>query len=139
MEKLGILLVIDESHYSAGRLPRHAVTYGVKPDLAVMGKMIGGGVSPGALGGDGKYLSMNSSGQAYHSGTYHGHRNNHPLYFYGARSHLGYESPDHTGRRYRSCRDIPTYTNQEAMYIFAVEIANREIYPMYRGPPFRDR
>ena len=169
--ELGILLVIDETITLRAAFHGMQSLYNVEPDLTVMGKMIGGGLPLGAVGGAEKYLNMNSSGQVYHSGTHHGHpmatmagiacmeamdektyarmnaqaerlkneinayaqENKYPVYFYGVGSHLGYEFTDKPGTTYNSCREILTCSNQEATQIFAFEMANRGIFPMYRG------
>ena len=40
---------------------------------------------------------------------------------------------DHPGRIYRSARDLVTYSSEEAMQIFAWEMANRGVLPLFRG------
>jgi glutamate-1-semialdehyde 2,1-aminomutase len=52
---------------------------------------------------------------------------------YGIGSHLGYEFCDRPGREYKSCRDILRYSNEEQMRLFAFEMTNRGVFPMYRG------
>ena len=56
-----------------------------------------------------------------------------PFYVIGHGSHLGYEFTDKPGRFYRTCRDMLEYSNEERMATFAFEMANRDIFPMYRG------
>jgi len=56
-----------------------------------------------------------------------------PFVIYGIGSHLGYEFCDKPGREYRSCRDILRYSNEERMRLFAFEMTNRGVFPMYRG------
>ena len=51
----------------------------------------------------------------------------------GHGGHLGYEFTDKPGRVYRTCRDMLEYSNEERMATFAFEMANRDIFPMYRG------
>ena len=70
---LGILMIVDETitlragyHGLQGR-------YEVVPDLVVMGKIIGGGLPLGAVGGRKEYFHMVESGQINISGTHHGH------------------------------------------------------------------
>ncbi|MBZ0171924.1 MAG: aminotransferase class III-fold pyridoxal phosphate-dependent enzyme, partial [Phycisphaerales bacterium] len=58
---------------------------------------------------------------------------NYPFHCYGIGSHLGYEFTDRPGRVYRSCRDMLAYSDEEHMQTFAFEMANRGIFPMYRG------
>ena len=170
-EKLGILLIVDETITLRADYHGMQGLYDIIPDLTVLGKMIGGGLPLGAVGGLGKYMEMNKTGQVYHSGTHHGHplataagiacmevmdeaaykrlngyatrikeeinqfakKKNYPVYFYGIGSHLGYEITDKPDREYKSCREILTYSNHEAMQTFAFEMANRNIFPMYRG------
>jgi glutamate-1-semialdehyde 2,1-aminomutase len=170
-QKLGILLIIDETITLRADYHGMQGLYGIKPDLVAMGKIIGGGLPLGAVGGQEKYMEMNSNLQVFHSGTHHGHplatkagiacmevmneatyerlnsygerikkeintwarEKNYPLYFYGVGSHLGYEITDQPGREYKSCRDILQYSNEEHMQTFAFEMANRGIFPMYRG------
>jgi len=169
--ELGILLVIDETitlragyHGLQGR-------YGLRGDLTIMGKIIGGGLPIGAVGGRAELFELGEAGYVYHSGTHHGHplataagaaclrlldeaayarleamgqrikdelnafaaEHDHPFVIYGLGSHLGYEFCDVPGRRYRSCRDILRYSNEERMKLFAWEMTNRGVFPMYRG------
>jgi len=170
-EALGILLIVDET--VTLRTAYHGMQgdYEVKPDLTVMGKVIGGGVPIGAVGGQEKYFEIHETGTIYHSGTHHGHplataagiacmevldeatcnrinkmgdriaddlnqwstEKNYPFYVIGKGSHLGYEFTDEPGRFYRSCRDMLEYSNEDRMATFAFEMANRDIFPMYRG------
>ncbi len=169
--ELGILLIIDETVTFRSAFHGMQTLYEIKPDLTVMGKMIGGGLPLGAVGGADKYLNMNSTEQVCHSGTHHGHpmataagiacmevmdentyermnaqaarlknemnthaqQKNYPFYFYGLGSHLGYEITDMPGRTYDNSREILTYSNHEAMQVFAFEMATRGIFPMVRG------
>jgi glutamate-1-semialdehyde 2,1-aminomutase len=170
-QRLGVLLIVDET--ISLRADYHGMQrlYDITPDLTVMGKMIGGGLPLGAVGGLKKYMEMNKSGQVYHSGTHHGHplstaagvacmqvmtegvykrlngyasrikddinqwaqQKEYPVHFYGIGSHLGYEITDQPGREYKACREILSHSNHEAMQTFAFEMANRDIFPMYRG------
>lgn len=170
-QELGIVLIVDET--VTLRTFYHGLQheYGIVPDLTVMGKVIGGGLPIGAVGGQEKYFEMHETGKVYHSGTHHGHplataagiacmevmdeatcdrinamgdrlaaelnawaaKKNYPLSVVGHGGHLGYEFTDKPGRRYRSCRDMLEYSNETAMAIFAFEMANRNIFPMYRG------
>jgi len=71
--ELGIIMIVDETvtlrtHYNG----LHGI-YGVLPDLVVMGKIIGGGLPIGAVGGREELFRMGEEGQVYHSGTHHGH------------------------------------------------------------------
>ena len=59
--------------------------------------------------------------------------NKFPFSIYGIGSHLGYEFSDEPGRIYKSCREMLGSSNEEYMQTFAFEMANRGIFPMYRG------
>ena len=136
-----------------------------------MGKMIGGGLPNGAVGGKASLFEMSTAGLVYHAGTHHGHpmataagvacmevmdkaaysrlngygdriknelggwakSKNLPFIIYGVGSHLGYEISTERKEEYRSCRDMLNYSDEECMQIFAFELANRGIYPMFRG------
>jgi len=72
--ELGIVLVFDET--ISLRADYHGLqgVYGVNPDLTVMGKMVGGGMPLGALGGSTEVMSVLENGTVSISGTHHGHR-----------------------------------------------------------------
>ena len=55
-------------------------------------------------------------------------QNEHPFLINGHGSFLGYEVTDRPGRVYRSARDIVAHSNEEAMQIFALEMANRGVF-----------
>lgn len=169
--RLGILLIVDETITLRAAYRGMQSDYGISPDLTVMGKIIGGGLPLGAVGGREELFRMNEEHLVYHSGTHHGHplstwlgltcmkvmdeaayaRLNGlgkriqtdmnewarckriPFSVNGAGSHLGYEISDEPGRVYKSCRDIGAHSNETNMQIFAFEMANRGIFPMYRG------
>jgi len=169
--ELDILMIIDETITLRADYHGMQGLYGVKPDLVVMGKIIGGGLPIGAVAGREKYFHMGETGMVYHSGTHHGHplatiagiacmevldestyarmnangkrikdaliswtrEKNYPFIVYGVGSHIGYEFADKPGRVYQSCRDIFQYSNETHMQTFAFEMANRGIFPMYRG------
>lgn len=73
-EELGILLIFDETimirAYKGGFQSR----YGVKPDLTISGKTIGGGIPIGMVGGSSKVMDVVSNDAVQMSGTHHGHR-----------------------------------------------------------------
>lgn len=72
--ELGILLIFDETiSLRAGYHGAQGV-YGVTPDLTVMGKMIGGGMPLGAVGGRADVMSVLETGAVSISGTHHGHK-----------------------------------------------------------------
>jgi glutamate-1-semialdehyde 2,1-aminomutase len=168
---LGILLIVDETITLRCSYSGMQGDYGVAPDLTVMGKIIGGGLPLGAVGGPKDIMSFVESAKVKHSGTHHGHplatragiaclevmtpdvyarladygahikyelnrwaaENDYPLLVSGRGSFLGYELADRPGRVYRSARDAVTYSNEEAMQIFALEMANRGVFPLFRG------
>jgi glutamate-1-semialdehyde 2,1-aminomutase len=72
--ELGIVLIFDETislragyHGLQGR-------YGITPDLTVMGKIIGGGLPLGAVGGSAEIMNALEDGRVSISGTHHGHK-----------------------------------------------------------------
>lgn len=72
--ELGIVLIFDETiSLRAGYNGLQGV-YGVTPDLTVMGKIIGGGMPLGALGGSNEVMSVLENGTVSISGTHHGHK-----------------------------------------------------------------
>lgn len=72
-KELGIVLVFDETiSLRAGYHGLQGI-YGVKPDLTIMGKMIGGGVPIGAVGGSSGVFQVVEDDQVMVSGTHHGH------------------------------------------------------------------
>ncbi len=72
-EELGIILIFDETITLRAGYHGLQGVYGIKPDLTVMGKIIGGGLPLGAVGGQAKYFEMCENGQVSISGTHHGH------------------------------------------------------------------
>lgn len=72
-EELGILLIIDETMTLRAGYHGLQGIYGVKPDLTIMGKMIGGGIPIGAVGGASKIFEVVEADQVMISGTHHGH------------------------------------------------------------------
>ena len=72
--ELGIVLIFDET--ISLRADYHGMqgVYGVTPDLTVMGKMIGGGMPLGAIGGKREIMSVLDGGGVVISGTHHGHQ-----------------------------------------------------------------
>ena len=72
--KLGIVLIFDETISLRAGMHGLQGLYGVTPDLTVMGKMIGGGMPLGALGGSKEVMSVLENGVVSISGTHHGHR-----------------------------------------------------------------
>ena len=71
-KELGIILIFDETcTLSAGYGGLQGI-YGIKPDLTVMGKIIGGGIPIGAVGGSSEVLEVLEKDVVL-SGTHHGH------------------------------------------------------------------
>lgn len=71
----GILLIFDEV-VTGFRLARGGAqeTFGVTPDLTTFGKIIGGGLPIGALGGPRRLMQrLAPEGDVYHGGTFAGH------------------------------------------------------------------
>ncbi|TDD39098.1 aspartate aminotransferase family protein [Saccharopolyspora elongata] len=73
-KELGIVLIFDETiSLRAGYHGLQGV-YGVTPDLTVMGKIIGGGLPLGAVGGAAAVMNVLETGKVTISGTHHGHK-----------------------------------------------------------------
>ena len=72
-EDLGIVLICDETCNLRANYHGLQSLYGVEPDLTVMGKMIGGGIPIGAVGGSSEVYSIVENNQVQISGTHHGH------------------------------------------------------------------
>lgn len=72
--ELDIVLIFDETISLRASINGLQGVYGVTPDLTVMGKIIGGGLPLGALGGKAEIMSVLDSGQVMISGTHHGHK-----------------------------------------------------------------
>lgn len=72
--ELGIVLIFDETISLRAGFHGLQGVYGVTPDLTVMGKIIGGGLPLGALGGSAEIMSVLENGTVTISGTHHGHK-----------------------------------------------------------------
>lgn len=72
--ELGILLIFDETISLRAGLHGLQGVYGVTPDLTVMGKIIGGGLPLGGLGGRADVMAALNDGSVSISGTHHGHK-----------------------------------------------------------------
>lgn len=72
--ELGILLVLDETMNLRGAYNGMQSLYEVAGDLTVMGKIIGGGLPLGAVGGKSEIMQVMADGTVPISGTHHGHR-----------------------------------------------------------------
>jgi len=75
-EELGILLIFDEVISFRSSYSGYQGFAGVEPDLTVLGKIVGGGLPVGALGGKASIMDiLDNSGTPtglYHSGTFAG-------------------------------------------------------------------
>jgi glutamate-1-semialdehyde 2,1-aminomutase len=72
-QKLGIVLIFDETvnlRFAPGGMQS---AFRVKPDLTVMGKVIGGGFPIGAVGGSDEIMHLSETRQVITTGTHHGH------------------------------------------------------------------
>lgn len=72
--ELGIVLIIDETVSLRAAFNGLQSVYGIEGDLTVMGKIIGGGLPLGAVGGRAEIMSVLENGGVAISGTHHGHR-----------------------------------------------------------------
>jgi glutamate-1-semialdehyde 2,1-aminomutase len=72
--ELDIVLIFDETISLRAGINGLQGVYGVTPDITVMGKIIGGGLPLGALGGKAEIMSVLDTGQVMISGTHHGHK-----------------------------------------------------------------
>ena len=72
-QELGMLMIVDETITLRAGYHGLQGIYKVQPDLVVMGKIIGGGLPLGAVGGRAEYFHMVENGQISLSGTHHGH------------------------------------------------------------------
>ncbi|CAN5398691.1 aspartate aminotransferase family protein [soil metagenome] len=72
--ELGIVLVFDETISLRAGFHGLQGIYGVTPDLTVMGKIIGGGLPLGALGGSAEIMRVLEDGSVSISGTHHAHK-----------------------------------------------------------------
>ncbi|TPV23639.1 aspartate aminotransferase family protein [Pantoea anthophila] len=71
--ELDIVLIFDETVTLRAAYGGLQSLYDTKPDLTVLGKMIGGGLPIGAVGGSGKIFDVLETNQVMVSGTHHGH------------------------------------------------------------------
>jgi glutamate-1-semialdehyde 2,1-aminomutase len=72
--ELGIVLIFDETVTLRAGYHGMQADFGVTPDLTVMGKMIGGGMPLGAVGGSREVMAALETGGVSISGTHHGHK-----------------------------------------------------------------
>ena len=169
-EELGIVLIFDETCTLRAGVGGLQGIYGIKPDLTVMGKIIGGGIPIGAVGGSEKVMDAMETKIAL-SGTHHGHlmaaaagaatlevldeaafeklngqakrikdelnswakEKELPFIVMGELSILGYVFTKELGQTIHTMRDYWDATNEEAMELYALEMASRGFYPVARG------
>ncbi|GAA3705674.1 aspartate aminotransferase family protein [Zhihengliuella alba] len=72
--ELGIVLIFDETISLRASINGLQGLYGISPDLTVMGKVIGGGLPLGAVGGAASIMNALQDGRVSISGTHHGHK-----------------------------------------------------------------
>ncbi|QCU79669.1 aminotransferase class III-fold pyridoxal phosphate-dependent enzyme (plasmid) [Citricoccus sp. SGAir0253] len=72
--ELGIVLIFDETISLRAGYQGLQGLYGITPDLTVMGKIIGGGLPLGAVGGSAEIMNALEDGRVSVSGTHHGHK-----------------------------------------------------------------
>ena len=73
-KELGIVLIFDETitiRFGKGGFQGF---YGIKPDLTISGKTLGGGIPLGVVGGSTEVMSVVEKDIVQISGTHHGHR-----------------------------------------------------------------
>ena len=73
-EELGILLIFDETIMIRAYKGGFQSKYGIKPDLTISGKTVGGGIPLGVVGGSAKVMDVVTNDIVQMSGTHHGHR-----------------------------------------------------------------
>ena len=73
-KELNIVLIFDETVTLRAAKGGLQARYGVKPDLTISGKTIGGGLPLGMVGGSNEVMSVVENEQVKISGTHHGHK-----------------------------------------------------------------
>ncbi len=73
-KELGILLIFDETITIRAFKGGFQSRYGVKPDLTISGKTLGGGIPLGVVGGSAEVMDVVTKDIVQMSGTHHGHR-----------------------------------------------------------------
>lgn len=73
-KELGIVLIFDETITIRAYKGGLQSWYGVKPDLTISGKTLGGGVPLGVVGGSNEVMDVVTKDIVQMSGTHHGHR-----------------------------------------------------------------
>lgn len=73
-KELGIVLIFDETITIRAYKGGLQSWYGVKPDLTISGKTLGGGIPLGVVGGSDEVMDVVTKDIVQMSGTHHGHR-----------------------------------------------------------------
>lgn len=73
-KELGIVLIFDETITIRAYKGGLQSWYGVKPDLTISGKTLGGGIPLGVVGGSNEVMDVVTKDVVQMSGTHHGHR-----------------------------------------------------------------
>ena len=73
-KELGIVLIFDETITIRAYKGGLQSWYGVKPDLTISGKTLGGGIPLGVVGGSNEVIDVVTKDIVQMSGTHHGHR-----------------------------------------------------------------
>lgn len=73
-KELGIVLIFDETITIRAYKGGLQSWYGVKPDLTISGKTLGGGIPLGVVGGSNEVMDVVPKDIVQMSGTHHGHR-----------------------------------------------------------------
>ena len=73
-KELGIVLIFDETITIRAYKGGLQSWYGVKPDLTISGKTLGGGIPLGVVGGSNEVMDVVTKDNVQMSGTHHGHR-----------------------------------------------------------------
>lgn len=73
-KELGIVLIFDETITIRAYKGGLQSWYGVKPDLTISGKTLGGGIPLGVVGGSNEVMDAVTKDIVQMSGTHHGHR-----------------------------------------------------------------
>lgn len=73
-KELGIVLIFDETITIRAYKGGLQSWYGVKPDLTITGKTLGGGIPLGVVGGSDEVMDVVTKDIVQMSGTHHGHR-----------------------------------------------------------------
>lgn len=73
-KELGIVLIFDETITIRAYKGGLQSWYGVKPDLTISGKTLGGGIPLGVVGGSNEVMDVVTKDIEQMSGTHHGHR-----------------------------------------------------------------